>query len=104
MRPSNADVDRLLESALGPVEPPPRVRSAVLRVRSPWREVLRAAVPFAAGVLTVLAVRALAPEPSRDAPAIPLESIADRLPPPPPPRPEPARAAAPRPPPLPRIS
>lgn len=107
MDPSRADLDRLLESALGPVTPPPAVRERVLAAArvtpSRWPAFLRWGIPYAAGVLTVLALQSRpAPPPPVPTP-VSYESIADRLPPPRPapvePVPEPAAFV-----PVPRIS
>jgi hypothetical protein len=84
--------ERLLETAFGPVEPPGRLRRAVVPApRS--RRVLPLALAYAAGALTVLgSVALLRPPPaSPEPPALSFEPIADRLPPPAPVRdPEPA--------------
>ncbi len=110
MSNSEPDVERLLREACPPVEPSPAAARAISRLlaRPPLAaRIARLALPYAAGVLTVLAVEHLvsAPSPAAASPRPSLESIADRLPPPPPPPPpatsdEPAPAASP----VPRIS
>jgi hypothetical protein len=103
---SDRDLERLLREACAPVAPPDALRGRVLRAasasRAAGRALVRFLLPYAAGVASVLlADRALRtePEPSREPPAVPaqsvrLDSIADRAPVAPP---APERVAAPRP-------
>jgi hypothetical protein len=80
MDPSDADWDRLLESACAPVEPPAPLRRRVLRRPSPG-----AWLPYLAGVATALLVaHGTSSVPATPAPStVRFESIADRAPPPP---------------------
>ena len=90
MNLSDRDLENLLRAACPPVAPPAPMRKRVLAAasakRAAGRALLRFLLPYAAGVLTMVAVERwflARPEASSAAPvaSVRLESIADRAPP-----------------------
>ena len=97
MNLSDRDLQRLVRSACPPVDPSPALRARVLLAATPRRgvtkRVLRIVLPYAAGIVSVLAAQRVMASSDRAAgrgPAYPFESIADR-----PPAAAPAPTAAP---------
>ena len=112
MNLSDRDLERLVRAACPPIEPPTSLRARVLAAATPRsaaaRRILRIVLPYAAGIVSVLAAqRVIASSSDRPAgsdPAAPFSSIADRppaAPPVPAPAPGPVLVASA---PVPRIS
>lgn len=110
MSPPEPDLERLLREACPPVEPSAATARAIGRLVSgpPFAlRLARLALPYAAGVLTVLGVQQFSrgsspPALGVERPA--LEAIADRVPPPPAPPPSTPEPPVPPAAPVPRIS
>ena len=89
MNLTDRDLERWLRAACPPIEPAPPLRRLVLAAaprRRPAGRVLRAALPFAAGALCVLALESGGTgsdpsSPDSAVPAVIFERIADRAPP-----------------------
>ena len=99
MNLSDRDLEALVRAACPPLAPPEALRARVLLAASPRRaaarRALRALLPYAAGIVSVLAAQRVLASPGRPAgpdPAAPFASIADR---PPVSSPEPEPAAEP---------